>query len=690
MAEPGGVRRFGPPGRELAAFLELTGITGLAFAQPTFDLLGKNAGLFVAWNTTPMRAVFLVLVVILFPPAVAYALEVVLGAVAPGARPLAHAVLLGLGVGLIVAEAVKHLFDPAPAFTIGLAVGASAVAALVFARVPLARVWSRVLAIAPGLLALVLLFGSPASAVIFDSDPAPADARVAAPARVVMIVMDEFPLVSLLDGGGRIDAELFPNLAALAERGTWYRNSTTVAQHTEAAIPAILTGRLPRHGHEVPVTAEHPDNLFTLLGGTYAMNVHESVTRLCPVGLCPARSRATGVHPGWRGMLRDTARIWGEFADPAREDTPVFGGLGAEDAQALATADRFLASLQPTGARPRLDFLHVLLPHFPWHYLPTGQDFAALPGHTTGLVGQDWANDDVAALMRVRHLLQVQATDTFVGKVVARLRELGEYDRSLIVVTADHGVAFRGGAPIRGITRSTVPDIAWTPLIVKAPGQVAGGVDDRPAESVDVLPTMADVLAVDLPGPVDGRSLRGAPRRASTFPMFDWSRGVWHPPAGDDFLQLDRVGGFERVLARRAAPPAEFADERVFQVGPYGASLGEVAAPFVDPTPTGIRTTLDGPLRYLLVDQGAAKTPFVAIHGTTTAPRAGESYAVVVNGWIAGLSTSYRVPGSDTVEFWGTLVPRFFRNGRNLVQVYRVDGTPDAPRLRLLDSAAAG
>ena len=93
----------------------------------------------------------------------------------------------------------------------------------------------------------------------------------------------------------------------------------------------------------------------------------------------------------------------------------------------------------------------MLLPHFPWHYLPTGQDYAALPGHTNGLDGQVWPNEESAASMRVRHLLQVQAADTFVGHVVARLRELGVYDDTLLVVTADHGVAFAGGAPIRGV-----------------------------------------------------------------------------------------------------------------------------------------------------------------------------------------------------------------------------------------------
>ena len=94
---------------------------------------------------------------------------------------------------------------------------------------------------------------------------------------------------------------------------------------------------------------------------------------------------------------------------------------------------------------------------------------------------------------------------------------------------------------------------------------------------------------------------------------------------------------------------------------------------------------LDGPLRYLLVNQAAAKTPFVAIHGAIGLP-AGTHLAVVVNGVVAGFSTSYLAPGSDHTEFWGTLVPRMFRTGRNLVQVYAVDGPPAAPRLHLVRS----
>lgn len=678
--------RFGPWRTEVARLLELVGVFGLAIAQPTFDLLGKNASLFVAWNATTPRAVFLVAVVILVPPVAAYFLEVLVGLAGPRSRTFAHGLMLALGVGVIMSEAMKHATDLGSGPLIAIGVIGAAIALVITIRSVAVRTWLRFLSIAPVGFGALLLFASPASTVVFDSEPAAANVIVPRPHRVVMIVMDEFPLTSLLDGQGGVDAELFPNFAALAQTGTWYRNETTVAPFTEAAVPAILTGQLPKPGQAVPVAAEHPQNIFTLLAKTYRLNVHESVTRLCPRTACPARNRAIGVHPGVRGMMRDVASIWGDFADPANRAAPGFGGLGGEDTQAVLTANGFVNSLRPS-AKPTFDFLHILLPHFPWHYLPTGQDYAVLPGHTNGLHGQDWANQEVADLSRVRHLLQVQATDTFIGQVVTRLKAMGVYDDTMLVVTADHGVGFQGGGPIRGVTKANVPDIAWTPLIIKAPNQKTGGADDRAAESVDVLPTMAQYLGMRIPWRVDGRSLLGAPRTASEFPLFDWSRSIVRPRPGETFLHLDRASGFAAVKSARVAPPNQFPDLRVFGVGRYSNLLGSVAHPSTV-TP-GATVTLDSPIRYLLVNQSLPKAQYAAIHGVTTIPQSGRPLAVVVNGMVAGLSFTYRAPGSDHTEFWGTLVPRFFHNGANLVQTFTIDGPEGAPALHLVQPVSA-
>ena len=61
-----------------------------------------------------------------------------------------------------------------------------------------------------------------------------------------MIVMDEFPVDLMLGPDGRIDAVRYPNFAALAATGTWFKNASTVYDSTTKAIPAVLDGRLPR------------------------------------------------------------------------------------------------------------------------------------------------------------------------------------------------------------------------------------------------------------------------------------------------------------------------------------------------------------------------------------------------------------------------------------------------------------
>ena len=94
---------------------------------------------------------------------------------------------------------------------------------------------------------------------------------------VVMLILDELPLVSLLGPDGRIDAARFPHFAELAAGSTWYRNATGVSGWTPYALPAMLTGRYPATG-AAPHYSQHPDNLFTAFGGLYDIRAEESIT----------------------------------------------------------------------------------------------------------------------------------------------------------------------------------------------------------------------------------------------------------------------------------------------------------------------------------------------------------------------------------------------------------------------------
>jgi hypothetical protein len=65
---------------------------------------------------------------------------------------------------------------------------------------------------------------------------------------VVLVVFDALPVRLLEDATGHIDSERFPNFAALARTGTWYRNATTIHESTRFSVPAILDGERPRPG----------------------------------------------------------------------------------------------------------------------------------------------------------------------------------------------------------------------------------------------------------------------------------------------------------------------------------------------------------------------------------------------------------------------------------------------------------
>jgi arylsulfatase A-like enzyme len=98
-----------------------------------------------------------------------------------------------------------------------------------------------------------------------------------------------------------------------------------------------------------------------------------------------------------------------------------------------------------------------------------------------------------------RHLLQLQYVDRLLGELLDRLEALGLYQRSLIVVTADHGVGFWPDDNARIVGLSNHPeDILGIPLLIKRPNQSQSRLDDRNVEAVDILPTIADLVGAEL------------------------------------------------------------------------------------------------------------------------------------------------------------------------------------------------
>jgi hypothetical protein len=111
---------------------------------------------------------------------------------------------------------------------------------------------------------------------------------------VVLIVFDEFDGDILLGPDGRIDAGRYPNFAALARDGTWFRNAHTSYDSTTKAVPLILDGIAPRPGTS-PTVRDHPHSIFTALGRRgYRIVTSEEATAMCPRRYCPTERAAAG------------------------------------------------------------------------------------------------------------------------------------------------------------------------------------------------------------------------------------------------------------------------------------------------------------------------------------------------------------------------------------------------------------
>ena len=402
--------------------------------------------------------------------------------------------------------------------------------------------FARVLSVAAAVVPLVFLNRPGIKPLIFPSlqaTRAQAALESGAPTRtpVVLVIIDETSVVSLIDGEGKIDPVLYPNMARLAREGIWFRNATTVADFTRWAVPAILTGKYPEP-ELLPNADHHPNNLFTLLGPTHRMEVLESLTRLCPRDICPPP--AEPLETRLDALARDLSVIYLHIVSPTdlRAHLPSVtedwaGFLASQTTRrrrerraSAAPSDNYQIALtfaewiSKDDQQPTFYFLHTLLPHSPWQWLPSGQRNAT---RTPVPADREWSwGDDEWAVTQddQRHLLQIGLVDTVLGRIIGRLEAAGLYDRATIVVTADHGVAFLPGTHRRNFSEQSAADIMRVPLLVKAPSTISpptpdiivGGqrISDRNVETIDIAPTIAKAVGLALPWKADGQSLLDA------------------------------------------------------------------------------------------------------------------------------------------------------------------------------------
>ncbi|MBS0202375.1 MAG: sulfatase-like hydrolase/transferase [Planctomycetes bacterium] len=512
------------------------------------------------------------------------------------------------------------------------------------------------------------------------------------PIPIVMVVFDCCCGVSLLDQNRQIDQDRFPQFARLAAMSNWYRNCTTIHPRTSAAVPAILTGNFP-DGARAPTLEQYPQNLFTLVNATreYQLTAFEPLTRLCPEDNTQARPAS---NP-WSELillattmgsvyLKDIVpadvpvetpripRVWFGLQHTKGQDPNQRRGLikYSWDVHRHAQFEHFLRCIQATD-EPTCWFGHFALPHFPWDYLPSGNAYRNDDGirpewGTSGIVMEDWADDELVVLQaHQRYLLQLGFTDTLVGKLIDRLQSTGLLDRCLLVVVADHGVSFRAGMSRRSPSEKSFADILSVPLFIKLPGQRAGDVIDWNVETIDVLPTILDVVKLSPARSVQGQSIVSAgfqerPRKRFT----------------NDVQVFEFDGAFEarhELLIEQIARFGIGKDPlRILKIGPNPELLGR---------PLNQLTIKEDSLIQILpvnFQQDCTYTPgsLVPCHLEASfhlgnRPRDEIAFAVAINDTVWGTTKPFRVPYLQ--DFWRVMLPEFaFQAGSNRIRIFEI------------------
>ena len=679
-------------------FAHLAALWGFGVSQPVFSMLKGNPEFLVVRGSSRGDVVVFALLLAFAPPILVVLAEAVIGLFwALLSRALHVAAVWCFGY-LALLQLVR-ISEPERAVALLLPVLPAAALAVAYMR------WNAFRSVLSISLALPLLgvLSFVVSVPLAVKDRAPVDVAVRTATPVVLVVFDEFPVSSLMRADGSLDAVRYPNFASLAGDGVWYPRATTVHEFTTQAVPAVFTGKSPVSG-QLPTLTDHPDNLFTLLGERYALEVVEPVTRLCPTRYCPEAR----VHVPWadrqRGLVYDTAiaylyRVlpqdmreelppigdrWGGFGESAGTRERLLGALDLhdvnlalerEDHQPRTDFQRFLRGIRRGEPRRTLHVAHLNLPHPPFRLLPSGREYggaASIDGILDDAFN-DWTSEpELVQQALQRHLLQVAYTDRVLGVLVRRLEEEGIYDRALVIVTADHGGSFVAGGSRRYVTAENVADIAGVPLFVKYPGRRDGRIDRRDARTTDVVPTVADVVGIDVPWPIDGRSLR---REA-----VERGVSVGRRDGAPQIASAESVAAGVLATARRNARMFGEGADSLFRIGPNRSLLGRRVDDIETGEANGVAARLDAESLFADVRFASGFVPArIAGEIEARAPTPGAVIAIAVNGRIAATTRSFR---QDRQVRFAALVPEsVLREGPNEVEVFGVDASADPARL---------
>jgi arylsulfatase A-like enzyme len=348
--------------------------------------------------------------------------------------------------------------------------------------------------------------------------------------------------------------EVSPVIDELASEGVVFEQALTVAPRTWQSFTSILTGLYPpRHGvrnifgHPLPPTVPTMASVLAELG--YETAAFDGMTFL--------REMTDG-------------KAFQEYVDPRslREENPMLG-----DAKVVASFLDWLSRAE----EPFFAFLRLSAPH--WTYLCAAVFHGGVEGHAgishgfnAGTYGVEpgrggfrvtdedeyrrrFYEYDPSPEERDHMLLHydecVRTSDREIGRSIDRLRELGLWNSTLVVVTSDHGESFGEHGYMQHGPQVDGP-VMLVPLVMRFPPSIAdrrrGVRVPQLVRTVDVFPTVVSALGLATPPGLDGADLIPAVDDQVDLRLTAYGESGWASVGIDPDLYLPGVAGKWRMF----------------------------------------------------------------------------------------------------------------------------------------------
>jgi len=370
----------------------------------------------------------------------------------------------------------------------------------------------------------------------------PGTAPPTRPANVVLVTVDTLRADHLGFAGYPRDTS--PHLDALAREGTTFPWAYSVSATTGASHASLFTSLYP-HEHGVVANRQRfPRGLATLMRA-----LRRRGYRTAGFVSSVVVGRKMGLQDEFDHF--DDQGTTAELNRPQRPERPA--------AATLEAAATHLAGLP--ADTPFFLWAHLIDPHGPYA-APEEPDRFVGDAHASAtpvllpIGAADWVLGRIPAYQVLggrreadfyvaRYDAEIRYADEALGRFFARLRQLGRYDGTLILVTADHGETLAEPGHKRYFAHGTITydEVVRIPLVVREPRgerRLRAAAAGQPVTSLDVAPTILDLLGHPAEPAFRGRSLlRGARPAGPVFSLGAYGTELLEKTIGTQFSVLD-------------------------------------------------------------------------------------------------------------------------------------------------------